>query len=382
MAMFVFMASNQRTRFSRTCSMPLARQFECFAERECAGEPLYDAMCRIAAGEPGVLDLVRAAPHEQRRPILLLAAVHDLVLAGDSHPLAGYFPSIGGTREVDAALREHFLGFCERHAETLRDCIARRTTQTNEIGRCAVLWPVLRHVAASTGHSRLALLDFGCSAGLNLGVDSYRYDYGSFTLGAPAGPAVPTITCRLVGPRVPVADEAAPWAISQRLGIDPAPVDVDDEGAVRWLRACTWPHDQTRRQRVDQAVRLAREQRWPVRQAADCTAATRSWAAQLSGDTLPVVFNSWVLTYMARDALAQHVQQMQALVQERGVVWICAEEPALVIGNTSTPQPPGDAGIDQATPTLWTMVSRGPDAPHYQVLARSHPHGKWLEWLA
>jgi len=360
----------------------LTRWFVHFAEREFPTEPLYAALCRIAADAPQVLDLMRAAPPEQQRPNLLLASVHDLLLAGDGHPLARYFPSAGGARQVDAALRECFLDFCEHHAGTLRESIATRTTQTNEIGRCAVLWPVLQHVAASTGAASIALLDFGCSAGLNLGVDHYRYDYGDFALGAAPGAALPTIACRLLGARSPVKDAAVPWAITQRLGIDPAPIDVADDVAVRWLRACIWPHDVVRRQRLDQAITLARARHWPVRQASDCTAATLDWAAALPHDTLPVVFNSWVLTYLQPDALAEHVRRMRALIQQRGVVWICAEAPALAIGAPPAPPPERPADSAAQTHTLWTMVSRGDGEPRYDVLARSHPHGTWMEWLA
>src|SRR4051812_12285896 len=54
--------------------------FERFAARECGDEPLYAAMCRIAIAEPAVLSLMDAAPKEQRRPNLLLAAVQYLLL--------------------------------------------------------------------------------------------------------------------------------------------------------------------------------------------------------------------------------------------------------------------------------------------------------------
>ena len=360
----------------------LTRWFVHFAEREFPTEPLYAALCRITADAPAVLELMRGAPPEQQRPNLLLASVHDLLLAGDDHPLARYFPSVGGSLPPDAALRECFLDFCVRHADTLRQSIATRTTQTNEVGRCAVLWPVLRHVAASTGHTSIALLDFGCSAGLNLGVDRYRYDYDSVALGAAPDAQAPTIACRLLGQRSPNKDAAPAWAITQRLGIDPAPIDVADDNAVRWLRACIWPNDTERAQRLDQAISLARTQRWPVRQESDCTAATLAWAAALPPDTLPVVFNSWVLTYLQPDALADHVRCMRALIQERGVVWICAEEPALAIGAPPAPPLESPAGAPQQTHTLWTMVSRGETEPRYQVLARSHPHGTWMEWLA
>lgn len=361
----------------------MARFFVRFAETECAAEPLYDALCRQAAERPALLGWLEAASPEQRRPNLLLAAVHELVLAGSTHPLAGWFPSVGGTRAVDATLPAVFDDFCAVHADALRAHIATRSTQTNEIGRCAVLWPVLLRLAAQSGRRRFALLDLGCSAGLNLGVDAYRYEIGGercATAGADA--AAPTITCRLDGPLRPPL-QSAPPQIVERLGIDPAPIDIQDEAAVRWLRACLWPHDTARRERFDGAVALARRDRWPVRRERDCTAAAVRWVEAQPADVLPVVFNSWVLTYFRADALARHAEVMRRLVQDRDAAWISAEEPRLRIGDETVPPLPSDADAERRHATLWTLMRRGPDGmPHAQVLARSHPHGKWLEWFA
>lgn len=361
----------------------LARSFVRFADTECRDEPLYDALCRVAARTPSLLTLLLAAPPEQRRPNLLLAAVHELVLAGSAHPLASHFPSVGGAAAVDAALPAAFIDFCAQHEAELRERIATRTTQTNEIGRCAVLWPVLQHLVAATGMRRIALLDLGCSAGLNLGVDAYAYAYevGGTPLGAAAAPGVPVIACRRVGSCRP--DPHAPLPhIVERLGIDPAPIDVADGAAVRWLRACLWPHDAPRRERLDQAVQIARRERWPVRREADCTAAAQRWAEAVPADVLPVVFNSWVLTYFAPDALAHHVAAMRDLVQCRGAAWISAEEPRLRIGDESVPALPDDADAERRLATLWTLMRAGAAAPHAVVVARSHAHGKWMEWLA
>src|SRR5204863_2453035 len=82
----------------------LAKLFRRFARTECPPGELYDRLCRSAADEPALLQLLAVAAPEQRRPNLLLAAVHDLVLAGDAHPLSGYFQSVGGQRAADEAL--------------------------------------------------------------------------------------------------------------------------------------------------------------------------------------------------------------------------------------------------------------------------------------
>jgi hypothetical protein len=349
----------------------VAQFFHWFAEHECADEPLYAAMTRLVADQPALLELLADAAPEQQRPNLWLAAVHDLLLSGIDHPLAAYYASCGGTRAPDAELGEHLAGFVAQHRAALRHCMASHTTQTNEIGRCAVLWPALQALALRAGQPRLALLDLGCSAGLNLGVDDYRYAPGD------APPDVPLLECRPVGPHRP---PSADVQIVQRLGIDPVPVDVNDETAVRWLRACLWPSNVARMQRFDQAIALAQRRAWPVRREADCTAAVARWLDSLPGDVQPVVFNSWVLTYFEAPALQRHIETMTRLVRERGLMWLSAEGPELRIGPV-TPPPPFEDSPQARRGSLWTLCRRVDGEPRFELLARSHPHGAWVEWL-
>ncbi|MBX3619543.1 MAG: DUF2332 domain-containing protein [Rhizobacter sp.] len=349
----------------------LAERFRHFARVECPEEPLYQALCRILAADADLLGLLDGVPDEQQRPNLWLAAVHDSLLAGATHPLAAYYPSVGGTRAPDDALAACLRAFVQAHDPTLRECMRTRTTQTNEIGRCAVLWPALHAIARRSGRTDLALLDVGCSAGLNLGVDLYAYD------DAAASAGVPRLACVRHGRLIPPA--APTPRIVQRCGIDPAPVRLDDEPALRWLRACLWPSDRVRATRFDQAVALLRERQFPVERVADCTAYVVDWLAQVPAGVQPVVFNSWVLTYFEPPALARHLAAMADLVQRTGAVWLSAEGPGLCVGPVTVPPPSSPA---LATGSLWTLCSRGPGGrPRFDVLARSHPHGRWVEWL-
>ncbi|MBC7954909.1 MAG: DUF2332 domain-containing protein, partial [Cytophagales bacterium] len=336
----------------------------------------YEALCRIVAADPALLDLLSGTPDEQRRPNLWLAAVHERILAGAARPLAAYFPSAGGTRAPDEALAACVKDFAAANEAALRERMRTQTTQTNEIGRCAVLWPALHAIVRRSGKSRLALLDLGCSAGLNLNVDAYRYDYAGDLQGAAAQPGVPLVPCRPVGSLRPAFE--ADMRIVQRCGIDPAPVDVNDTETVGWLRACLWPADSTRATRFTQAVALARARRWPVLRVADCTAYVSQWLASVPSDVQPVVFNSWVLTYFERAALARHINNMTGLVQSTGAMWLSAESPALRIG----PLEATPAGGETRTGTWWTLCSRKRgDKLRFEVLANSHPHGRWMEWL-
>ncbi len=362
----------------------IAKSFEEFAQLECRSEPLYFALCQIAARTPQIMTLLREAAPEQQRPNLLLAAIHFLVLSEAArHPIATYFPDIGGDRAVDDQLPDAFADFCLLWNARLRDLIATRTTQTNEIGRCAVLLPILHLIAERQRPRSIALLDFGCSAGLNLGVDEYQYDYGS---GPPpnADRNIPVIKCEWRGsarPK-PCPDWGAGVRIVEKLGIDVAPLRVDEEVDTRWLTACVWPHDQTRRDRLVQAMGMARLKRWKVEQHADCGAALEEWVSGLPGDVAAVVFNSWVLTYLSHDALTSHVQRMHALIQRNNATWVSAEHPNVRVNDDAPPAVPDGSSGEIAEATVWAVSTRGDGRPLTKMIARSHPHGKWAEWIA
>lgn len=368
----------------------LQQQFAWFSGPALQDDPLYQALADGAARHAGWAALLAAAPPNQRWPMLWLAALQDRVMAlaeaGERPALADYYASVGGTRAPDAAL-EGLLGeFIAQHRAALEQAIATRSTQTNEIGRSAVLWPVLQALVESTGRRRIALLDVGCSAGLNLGVDLWRYRYVDDATGAllattPAqrDPAAPEITCRiLAGPRPSATGE--PEIVSRR-GIDLNPIAVDDPAEVRWLRACLWPHDAQRRRRFDAAVAIARAQHWRLEATTDAAASIADWLQAVPADTLPVVFDSWVLSYFDADLLRRHVDGLLAQVAGRGAVWISADDPKLA--RTWWPGKPEVAADKRPNATSWTVARPdGQGGVAWTLAATSHAHGRWMQWGA
>ena len=357
-----------------------ANQFRQFAEQECPQDPLYVAICLAVADTPELLALMGHAPATQARPNLLLAALHERVLAGGNHPIRHYYPSVGGDRLPDQQLAALLLDFARSQAAELKLHLQTRSTQTNEIGRCAVLWPALQQIATMRAKQDLALFDFGSSAGLNMGLDDYHYRYlqddgGGFNLGAPPQAGRPSIACRWLG-------EAAPptptnWRLAQRLGADPSPIDVNDAQATRWLQACLWPHDLVRAQRLQQAMALARRSGHALRRASDCLALLEAWLPTLPEQSQPVLFNSWVLAYFDTDALADFRRRVQRLQIEHGLIWLSAEAPSL--RPDGVPLPPLAVGATASS--LWTLQWAEQDQIRQSALAWSHPHGAWLQWL-
>ena len=119
--------------------------------------------------------------------------------------------------------------------DAVRATVLERATQTNEVGRCATLLPVLAGLPGP-----LALLEVGASAGLCLYPDrcSYRYSgsRGDVALDPADGPSPVVLECRLDGD-VPLPD-ALPDVV-WRGGLDLHPLDVRDDDAMHgWRRWC------------------------------------------------------------------------------------------------------------------------------------------------
>lgn len=53
--------------------------------------------------------------------------------------------------------------------------------------------------------------------------------------------------------------------------------------------------------------------------------AVEDWIDNVDADVMPIMFNSWMLTYFTHEARAKHISGMRRLVQERGLVWVSAE---------------------------------------------------------
>ena len=96
----------------------------------------------------------------------------------------------------------------------------------------------------------------GCSAGLNLFVDAYGYDYGHRRARAPR--ALAGAALRAAGRR---SRPSSCPAIASRIGLDLSPIDVRDDDAVAWLLACLWPDDLERFDRLTAAIAPRRSRR-------------------------------------------------------------------------------------------------------------------------
>jgi len=310
----------------------VTRTYREFARLEARGRSAaYEALAESVADDAALVSFIASLPPEKRQPNLLFAAARYLL---------GAPPEIGSLRELASQSRAG-----------LTELILARRTQTNEPARSAVLLPALAQLPPP-----LALIEAGASAGLNLLVDRYSYDYAGHRL-AGLDPEAPTLWCE---PRGPVPLPARIPAISWRAGIDLNPLDVTREDDVRWLSCLVWPGEGDRAQRLAAAIASARRDPPEVHRG-DMLADLPSLAARAPADATLVVYHTSALWYVP----AERREQFAGIVRGLGATWLSSEPPGVVPG-TEGPARDGHTCV-------LARDGRG--------IALTESHGTWLRWL-
>lgn len=311
----------------------IARRYRAFVAETAPTSPLYARLAGEVADSDDVLSFLATLPSGKQQPNLLFAALQFL----------------HGAPTDGAELRR----IVATDADRLRDMMLTRATQTNEPARCGALLPVLALLEGP-----LALVEVGASAGLCLYPDRYHYEYD----GAPVGPDSPLHLSVSTSGRVPVPLHVP--SVVARIGVDLNPLDPADPDDRAWLRALVWPgpHAEERVRRIDDASEVARTE--PARMLTGDLLDRLPDALDLvpEGCTV-VVMHTAVLPYLPEATRASFVARMHDLP----VRWLAQEAPGLV---------PGTGELQAGPPRAELVVSLDG-----RPLARSAPHGGWLEWL-
>lgn len=304
-----------------------------------------------------------AAPPPEEARLLLLAALHHAALEDPDVPHAAWFPTaVDEARPADeGAPGALALAYLVEHEDEVAAFLARHRLQTNEIARCLCLLPGF--LAAGTYGRPLRLLELGCSAGLNLRFDRYRYRF----LGGPNwGPAGgPELEAAAEG-EVPAVLTPPSLEISERRGVDLHPIDPTSPEGSRLLTAFVWPdeHDRIRR----------------LREALDVAAATpakleegdiASWSADNlapADGEVTVVFHSLV-AYLLDEATRSRL----AAAADRALRLATADAP-MVYARFEPPP-----GID-APPELTVSIGDGSGPPQPRTVLTGDWHGRWVRW--
>jgi|GEM_PF-544009 len=358
-------------RAGRVRVRTLAEVYRHFGEVDAAGtSPLYERVA-IALSESGeALRAIQAAPARKRHPTVILAALHDLALAGRAPALAAAYAAADGDAAAGAAI-DTLL----RMTDSVVAIAVRRPVRAGETGRCAVLYPAIAEAAHRVGASAVGLIDVGCSAGLNLNVDRVGITYSDgLSLGDPSSPV--QLSCSMVGDR-PVPARAIPEVVA-RIGVDLDPLDVTDADDARWLRACLWPDqpDQPERAaRLEAEVALAATAP-PLLLRGDVLQVLPDAFARVPADALAVVTTTWALSRFPPESRLRFLHRLREAAAARAVAWVSAEG----VGVAPTVPTLGDRRASGHSIIGLAVFDRS--APCAEAIGRCWLRGRFLAWLA
>ncbi|WP_435198329.1 DUF2332 domain-containing protein [Janibacter sp. GS2] len=328
-----------------------------FARQEAKGESLtFERWAAGVAEDPEVLALLEGLPVAKRQPNLVFAAAR------------WHGAATSAADPEYAALRSVLVGGWPH----VRETILARSTQTNEVGRCATLLPLLAGLEGP-----LALIEVGASAGLCLHPDRWSYRYvdeegEQFARLDPAdgvSPVVLDCTVRGAAPLPPALPE-----IVHRGGVDLNPLDLSGGDTAAWLETLVWPEHEDRRARLAAACRVVADAPVDVLRGDLLTGLGEAIArarVAAPGASI-VVFHSAVIAYL--DEAGRHrwpgvvtgaLEQVRA--DGAGAHWISNEGSAVLPGVSAT------ARCEQ----VGRHFCLGLDG---QALGWAHGHGRQLTW--
>jgi hypothetical protein len=355
----------------------LAQAYRRFGEVDAAGtSPLYERVA-VALSESGeALRAIAAAPARKRHPAVILAALHDLALAGQAPALAAAYAAgdaaDGDAADGDAAAAAAAIDTLLRMTDSVVAIAARRPTRADETGRCAVLYPAIAEAARRAGANAVGLIDVGCSAGFNLTVDRVGITYSNGQLlGDPSSPV--QLSSSIVGDR-PIPARAMPEVVA-RVGIDRDPLDVTDIDDARWLRACLWPDQPEQAARLEAQLALAATAP-PLLLRGDAVELLPDAIARVPAAALPVVTTTWALSRFPRESRLRFLHRLNEAAAGRAVAWVSAE----------------GVGVAPTIPTLGDRLASGHSiiglavfdrsAVRAEAIGRCWSRGRFLAWLA
>jgi len=328
----------------------LERQRAEFTRRAPCYERILAALLALLDGDAALRQRLASAlgartffaPYD--RPLLILAALRlDAMRTGPAHPL--YDAIVTPAADAARVTPEAVASAMGADRPQLFETIAARHVQTNETRRAiAWLWPAAL-AGCSNQRRPLALVDIGASAGLNLVAHELPRPWMD-----ERGHPLPTVE----SPR-----------LIARLGLDARPLDASNPNDADWLRACIWPGDAERLERLDAALAAWCASPARVERADIAAVAPRIGAqlAELPEDALVLAYQTVVREYLPPDARAAHEAAMDELLAT-------AAPGRLVWAELEAAGTPGPANL----PAALTLHVRGPDGVETLELARSHWH--------
>ena len=325
------------------------------------GSPLYGMLAEAVDGDENLKSLASRCRKGQPPANILFGAVHYLLLKGALHPLRDCYATLGGTKS-SPELFSLFQDFVARHRDEVQRLVETKVTNTNEVGRSAVLRAGFGALAEEE-EAPLHLIEIGPSAGLNMIWDRYgiRYMREGRVAAEVLSDAPLVLSCELKSDALPPVDRMP--AIASRVGLELNPVNLANAEDRDWLRAVVWPDQPQRLARLDRAIGMFLDAPQEIR-AGDALALLPEALAEVPDGAAACVYHT-ITTY-------QFSQQMRERLE---AILAAAGRPAWHLSFEF------DGGSDYAVRlTQYDGARHDRGIAKVRKLGLAQPHGGWLAW--
>ena len=334
----------------------LALRFKNFSTTECKdSSELYEFLSLKVSEDDAILELCTEAREGQPVPNLLFGAVHYLLLKGKDHQLKQYYPSLTNEyRKVEEEAFLHFKDFCIGYKEEIIPILKSKLVQTNEVRRCAYLYPVFSLIYSKV-KKPLSLVEIGTSAGLQLLWDKYSYSYGTDEIYGDKNSSV-HITSEIKGEQIPLILPEAP-PVSSKIGFDLHVNDLRNYEDYVWLKSLIWPEHIERLELFEKAAECYKENPIGLIEG-DGVNLLKEVLVKLSEDTAICVFHTHVANQLPEELKVKLVETIKETGKGKDVFHI--------YNNMWDRKLHLDYFID--------------GVEYKEIIGETDGHGRWFEW--
>lgn len=333
----------------------ISEKFTNFAHYECRGSSeLYEILSYKIAEDEEMLRLASHARLGQPIPNLLFGAVHFLLLKGYEHELKQFYQNLSSnTRKAEEAY-PCFKDFCMQNTGAISELLSSKIVQTNEVRRCAYLYPALNHVYQLSSKP-LALIEIGTSAGLQLFMDRYSYSYGTEQVYGNKDSGI-HISSDLRGGVLPTLHGNI--LVAARIGIDLHINDVTEIDDVLWLNALIWPEHHERRELFEKTAGFVKDKKMKLLEGEGVEMLSQL-AKKIPEDQQICVFH----THVANQMPGEKKEKLLKLIKEIG-----AQRDIFHLYNNIQ---------DRFLHLDYYLNGK----EYFNKIAETEGHGRWFRWL-
>ncbi|WP_036781503.1 DUF2332 domain-containing protein [Pontibacillus chungwhensis] len=333
----------------------LSKRFEDFAEQECDGSsPLYAHLSRQVSQDERVLELASHASEGQPVPNLLFGAVHYLLFKGKEHELKHFYPSIVENPNPVENVYPLFHQFCSENHQAIIEILKGRRVQTNEVRRCAYLYPVFCEIYKRAA-TPLSIIEIGTSAGLQLLFDEYAYSYGDGEWVGSEDAKV-HLTAEVRDGSKPFVFKTSPPVVS-KVGIDVNLSDITKEDERLWLKALIWPEHEERRRLFEGAAQQLNENPPPMIEGDGITLITEK-ARMAPLNSALCIYHTHVANQLPETKKAELLKRIREIGADRDVFHI----------------------YNNMNDRRLHLDSIRSGVETHEVIGETDGHGRWFDW--